>query len=291
MKKIFINKFAALFGIIFLAAAMRLVLLDKIPVAITGDELLYPITAKTAYITGKDLSGTWQPFEVFAFRYPKNEHQAELPYIIHLLFSAPFGFSLFSTKLPFAFMSIGIVILLYLIAKILFNSNAALCTGLAAAINPWLIVMGRTGYESTPATFFYLLGLYLVLYLRDWHLLWSVPAFILAFYAYIGTKLLFLPFVITAVGLSYFIHGKKYRAQYIAVVGILVLFLFSFIATIIFRPQNTRLSELFLPNDETLASRVDTLRKITIESPLLSILINKYTVYINILIEKTMRIF
>lgn len=141
-----LEKHIVLIIIVVLASVFRFIHLDKIPAAITGDELLYAITAKSIYLTGHDISGTWNPLSAFAFQYPPGEHQAELPYVIHLPFSGPFPFSLLMSKLPFAFLSIGIVILLYKIAEVLFGTKVAQCTGFIAAINPWLKVMGRTGY-------------------------------------------------------------------------------------------------------------------------------------------------
>jgi 4-amino-4-deoxy-L-arabinose transferase-like glycosyltransferase len=276
--------------IVLLATILRFIHLDTIPAAISGDELLYAITAKSVFLTGHDLSGTWNPLSAFLFQYPPGEHQAELPYFIHLAFAGLFPFSLFIAKLPFALLSIGIVILLYKIAEKLFGKTAAKFTGFIAAINPWFIVMGRTGYEGTPATFFFLLSLYMVLTTQSWKILWSLVPLFLAFYSYIGTKLIFIPFTLIALVLAYTTNKYRFRKMYTTVFAVCVLFVIVYVLTQTSSGGN-RISELFFPSSPTVASEVDALRKSTIQSPLLSILVNKYTVYIQILTAKLFRIF
>lgn len=280
-----------LITIIVLASILRFIYLDKIPNAISGDELLYAVTAKSIFLTGHDITGTWNPLSAFAFQYPPGEHQAELPYFIHLLFSSPFPFSLFLFKLPFALLSVGIVILIYKITKVLFGKKTAVCTSFIAAINPWLIVMGRSGYEATPATFFYLLSLFMLLTLRSWNILWTLIPLFLAFYSYIGTKLIFIPFVLIALFLAYETNGHRERKMYMLLFAVCLLFVIGFIVLLNNSSGGSRISEIVLPNSPLVSSQVDAIRKSSIQTIILPILVNKYTVYIQILIEKLFRIF
>ncbi|MCX6793685.1 MAG: glycosyltransferase family 39 protein [Candidatus Gottesmanbacteria bacterium] len=284
-----VKRYIPLLCIVILASLFRFVYLNRIPNAISGDELLYAITAKSIYLTGHDISGTWNPLSVFLFRYPPNEQQAELPYFLHLL-TAPFPFSLYLAKLPFAIFSVGIVILLYLIAKKLFGESVGIATGLTAAINPWLVVMGRTGYESTPATFFYLLGLYLMLTTHGWSIVWSILPFILAFYSYIGTKLIFIPFVAVTAFLAY-LRRKQYKKQFILVCLISLAFTVGFLILLKSSPTGSRISELFLPNSTTVSNDVNEIRRTAIQLPFLSLAVNKYTVYFQEVFTKIFRIF
>lgn len=291
MNKNFLINHKLLIMIVMLASLLRFIYLDKIPTAITGDELLYAITAKSIYLTGHDLSGIWNPLFVFAFQYPSGEHQAELPYFIHLAISGALPFSLFLTRLPFALLSIGIVLLIYKIAEKLFGKTTAIWTGIIASINPWLIVMGRTGYESTPATFFYLLSLYMMLKYQSWKILWCLVPLLLAFYSYIGTKLIFIPFIFVALYLAYELNNRKFRKIYLILLSISVLFVIGFIFLLRMAPEGSRISEIVFPNSPLVSQQVDALRKVTIQNPLLSIIVNKYTVYAQMIIEKLFRIF
>lgn len=278
-------------GIILLSAVFRFAYLDRIPTAISGDELHYTITAKSIWLTGHDITGTWNPLSVLFFRYPPNEQQAELPYFLHLPFSGPFPFSLFLAKLPFAILSVGIVFLLYGIAGKLFGKTAAIVTGLVAAVNPWLVVMGRTGYEATPASFFYLLALWVLLSANSWNVLWSLIPLTLAFYSYIGTKLIFIPFVLLAIILTYRRPKQHAINPYVVLLLSCLAFTIVYLILLFTSPTGSRLSELLLPSSSAVVAQVNEIRRASIQSPLLSLLVNKYIAYLQIIFSKLFRSF
>ncbi len=277
--------------IIVLAALFRFLYLDRIPNAISGDELIYPLTAKSVTLTGHDMTGTWNIFNALIFRYPPNQQQAELPYFLHLPFSGIFPFSLFMAHLPFAILSVGIVIILYFIAQHLFGTPIAIATGLVAAINPWLVVMGRTGYESTPATFFYLLAFVVILKKRGWKILWAVIPLLLAFYSYIGTKIILLPFVLIAIAFAYIKNKPKSLKAYFVLLGICIVIIAIYAFLIKTSATRLRVTDIFLPNDPKVVSQVNEIRKDSLVFPFTNQLVNKYTIYIKLLAEKLIRIF
>jgi len=277
--------------IVILAILLRFVYLDRIPNAVGGDELHYVNTAKSVWLTGRDLTGTWNPLSLLWFRYPPNEHQAELPYLLHLVSSARYPFSLLLIKLPFAVLSVGIVLLLAAIALQLFGPHAAIATGALAAINPWLIVMGRTGYEATPAMFFYLLSLWVILKTKKWHILWTLVPLILAFYSYIATKVLFVPFVAAISFLAYVKNRKKNAQPYILLTALSLVAAVGFFVLTKTNPSGSRLGDLFLPNSSDVTHIVNTMRNTTIASPLIPLLINKYLIYAQTILDKIFRIF
>jgi hypothetical protein len=73
-----ITRYVPIACIIVLAVLFRFVYLDRIPTAIGGDEIVYPLTAKSIALTGRDLTGTWNIFQSLIFRYPPNQQSAEL---------------------------------------------------------------------------------------------------------------------------------------------------------------------------------------------------------------------
>ncbi len=231
-KKALLNYFP-LIVIIVLAFLLRFIWLNEIPNAIGGDELTYVINAKSMFLTGTDISGTWNPLTGFIFKYPAYTlPQAELPYFLLAPFVGLMGFSLFSVRIIFVLLSVGSVYLVYLIAKALFNKNAGLASAFVMAVNPWSIYMGRTSYESTPAVFFYLLSFYMLLVLKSRKILLAIPVFFLAFYSYVGTKVSFLPFVLGVVFFSYFfVNKKKYLKEYsiVLISCFLLIIIFAFV--------------------------------------------------------------
>lgn len=278
-------------GIILLTAFLRFFYLTSLPTSLSGDELHYAVTAKSIMLTGHDISGTWNPLTLLIFHHPPDEQQAELPYLLHLASGARLPFSVLGTKLPFVLLSIGIVVLLYLIAFDLFDRPTAIAVSFVAAINPWLIVMGRTAYEGTPATFFYLLGLLILLRTKGYRLYWSIAPFLLAFYAYIGTKLIFVPFIFMACILSWYLHKHTYTKYYAVVILWSILLTFTFIFFIQQNDHGGRLSEIFLPTSPLVTAAVNEARRTTVQSQVLPLLVNKYSVYGEIIITRLFRIF
>lgn len=275
--------------IILIASVFRLVYLSIIPNAIAGDELVYPITARAVAQTGKDMTGTWTIWQALLFQYPPDQHQAELPYFLHLPLAYLPQQTLFTVHVLFAILSIGVVILLFAIAKKLLGERAGFFVGLVAAINPWIIVMGRTGYETTVSTFFYLLSLYLFLTLSSWNILWTAIPLTLAFYSYIATKTILIPFVFVSVICAYFIHKRKNLKQYL----LMIVFALSIsgIFFLLARNSSSRMSDIYLPNNPQVTAAVDAARKLSLDNPISNLLINKVTIYGQTIINKLLNIF
>lgn len=271
--------------ILLLAVALRLFLLDRIPTSITGDELSYILSSKAFLMTGVDPSGTvafWQPL---IFKYPLfNIPQAELNYFLLLPFLQG-DFSLFAVRLPFAFLGVVLVAVTYFVAQELFNKKIALVAAFFASINPWLIVMSRTAYEMTPSMTFYLLGLLVLLKTKGWKIFFAFPFLLLAFYAYIGTKLVFLPFVLLTLGYLYFVRNKrKFGKQYLLFAVLSVLFV-GFFVILLTANNGTRLGDILLPNSPLVAKEVNAVRAASIHTPVLSLFVNKVTVYGQLLVS------
>ncbi|MGA2911673.1 MAG: glycosyltransferase family 39 protein [Candidatus Levyibacteriota bacterium] len=273
--------------IVVLAAVLRFLWLDKIPVGIGGDELTYVFNAKAIFLTGSDISGTWNPLSAFIFHYPAyTTPQAELPYFLLTPIVGFLQFSLFNARVTFAFLSVVTVLFVYLIAKEFFGSRVGVIAGLIAAINPWFIYIGRTDYEQVPATLFFLMGIYILLKAKGWKILWSVPILYLAFYSYIATKLIFLPLVAIAILYCYFTNKKQFLKQYAIVFGFSILIVAVYVFALK-QISGSRLSEIFTPNAPILSAQVDAVRKITMQTPLANIFENKMTEYLKIIFTKT----
>lgn len=271
--------------ILFFAFFLRWWHITSVAPGISNDELGYSLTAKSFFLTGTDLAGTTHPLSVLLFKYPPTDPiQAELPYLLHLPFDGPLAYSLAEQRLPYVLMSLGIVLLLYVIAKELFDRRTGIIAGLLATINPYLVVTGRTTYEVVPAAFFYLLAFYLFLRLKGWKILFILPVLFAAFYAYIGTKVTFLPFTFLLSLFGILFLQKKDRKYYILLSAGAILFVVFYLLMLHLSSSGARLGNLLLPSNPVISSEVNMLRKNSLSSPLNSFLINKYTVYGGVLI-------
>lgn len=278
--------------LIILAIIPRFALLDKVPNALNEDELHYVIDSKSFYLTGKDVYGEVTPLDILLFHSPKSEPlQAELQYFIETPVVGLFGFSLITIVFSNAILSVLIVLLIYLITLKLFNKNAALFAAFIAAINPWFIFLGRTIYEAGPATLFFLCIFYVLLVAKGRKILLAIPFALLAFYSYIGTKLIFIPFMILGIGYAYlYVNKRKYTKQYF------LLFAFACILTLFFifqfkQYQVSRTAEIILPNNPEITRQVIGFRKVAIQSPFIDIFDNKISVYLTVLMKNTFNAF
>lgn len=146
----------SIFFIFFLSLLVRIVFLDRIPSGITNDEMGYILNAKSVFLSGSDISHTWNPF---TFTIPKSGNfQAEIAPLVTFWLIGPLPLSMFTSKLIYVLFGAGTVGLLYLITKKMIGDKEAFIVGLVGAFNPWLIFFGRSAYDTPLAIFFFLLG-------------------------------------------------------------------------------------------------------------------------------------
>ncbi|OGH11110.1 MAG: hypothetical protein A3B38_02755 [Candidatus Levybacteria bacterium RIFCSPLOWO2_01_FULL_36_13] len=287
-----LRAFLPLILILSIAIFFRFAFLDKVPNAIGGDEIVYVLNSKALYLTGHDIFGSWSPVNGLFFQYPKGETQAELPYILYSAVVGPLPFSMLSAKLANAVLGVLLVVIIYLVSRQLLGKSPALFAAGVAAINPWLIYMGRTAYEAIPATLFYFIALFVLLKAKGWKILWSFPFIVLAFYSYIATKVIFIPFVLITILYCYLvINKKKFLKPYLVLFFLCFMLVLLFFISLKLNPSTSRVSEILTPSNSAIAQEVDYLRKTSIQSPFSNLFTNKYTVFTNIVVTKALKTF
>jgi len=286
----YFRKFLLVVLILIFALSLRLIWLDRVPTGINNDELDHVMDAKAIFYSGKDLTGTWSPLTLKPppHSYPK----AELPGLMISPFIGPLKISLFSAHLPFALAGTVFVLLIFLISLKLFDFNLALIASLIAALNPASLLFSRTGYESPLALTFYLLAFYLIIIFRGWKILLAFPFLFLAFYSYIGTKIVIVPFVLIACFFSWWvINKKKFLKQYLILILLSLLLFSGFLISLQHQPSGVRTKELLSPFHPSIAHMVDEEQKTSVDSPLTRIFNNKLVVFSKLFVEKYLGIF
>ena len=278
-----------LFFLIVLAIIPRFIFLDRVPASVNSDELQYAVNSQSFLFSGKDTSGTVNPIDVLMFRYPAGFIQAELSYFIDAPFLGLFGTSLFNLEFPYALLSVLSIPLIYLITRKLFDEKTAVVAGLLSIINPYLIFLGRSAYEMGNAIFFFLFVFYGLLIAKGWKILLVFPLALLGFYSYIGTKLIFIPFMFIVILYAYLLNNKKYLKQYLLLFSLCVVFTIFFIFRI--GVGGGRTSEIVTPNNPNIIQKVEDLRKTTIRTPLMNLYENKYFVYSEVLVKNFFNVF
>jgi 4-amino-4-deoxy-L-arabinose transferase-like glycosyltransferase len=274
MKKL--GKSQALMSVLVFAIALttRLFWLDKVPNGMTNDELHYVLNAKAVYFGFTDMSGSWSPLSLKTI--PDNP-SAELTFPILAPFVGPFELNTFTARLPFAVMSSLLAVILALIAWEI-SPLAGWIAGLVTIINPWTFYNGRIAFDQPMATFFLMLTMLLLLRLRSrWVLLSTVTAF-LGFFTYIGTKVIFAPFMAGIIAFSYYKNQKKYLGQYLSVLAVVLMITGYFVFNTITGPS--RVNELVTPYSNLMTIRAELERSQSVENFSNKFFINRYTEYL-----------
>lgn len=275
--------------ILMVAFTCRFLFLDTIPTGITNDELDYVLNAKSIWKTGKDMSQLWAPY--FLTPPTGTFPMAELPSVLMAPFIGPLPLSLFNARFGYAFFGSFLSILLYFLANRLFHSKKiSFIVGLCIALNPWAIFFSRTGLDAPIAVFFYYLFFFFALSKNSFVYILSLLSFSIAFFSYIGTKLIAIPIAL----LPLILHDNK-RNHLPMKAGMLILLGFGLTVFFIYNAQHastkTRMNELFFPTSTIVSSDVDNERKLSLPSPVTHLFANKVTSYVNISLTKYLNAF
>lgn len=292
MKRIYsrIFPYLPIFFILLFAFFLRSIALSTVPVGISDDELGFVLNAKSVAYTGSNISGAWSPFHFPAN--PNEFPQSETLYTLLIPFIAPFHFSFFLARLPFVISNIILIYVIYALLSRYLSKRWGLVVAFLFAINPWNIMFARTSFEAPVSVMFLFLSLIMLTRLSRWKMLWATIPLFLAFTTYMGTKILFIPFVIGLLAYSFFaVYRKKYLVQHI-IIGLFSLLLFgSFIVLLPNMGISKRNNELATINSTAIKTQVDEERKDVVTNPFSPIFSNKYIIYSRTIIEKYFKTF
>lgn len=151
--------------IVIFAALLRLWGISTNPPSLSWDEVSIGYNAYTILNFGMDEHGVRMPIGAFT---AYGDYKPTFPVYVTVPFIAIFGLSELAVRLPSALFGIATVLLLYYFVKELFvdSKNIALLSAVLLAISPWHIMLSRAGFEANIATFFVLLGVYLIVSAR-----------------------------------------------------------------------------------------------------------------------------
>lgn len=250
------------------------------PFGLTNDESGYIYSSYSIGKTLHDVNGQFLPLSF-------NLDNSFSPVPVYLMspFISILGVSPFTGRFMYAVFGIGVVILVFLLTKKLLNYKIAIFSAFAISISVWHLQVSRSAYEAGIALFFYILSIYIfVLKEKNGNILWSVPALILAFYSYHGTKVFYI-FLIPLLILIYKNDLFKRKKELISFIFITIAVLLSFFY--ISSSQKVTRGDIFLWNDNSNASRVVNWEREKNTSPALlrKIFSNKPLYYLRVIRE------
>jgi len=276
--------------VIILAAGIRLVLLGTIPPGLHPDEMDFVLTAKSIYVSGKDISGTWSPGSLTTKKYDKP--LAELTSLVAAPIIGPQLTSLWAARLPYLINQILLLVVVYLLTSLLVNSRVGLVAAMVWAVNPWSFQFSRLSFEAPIAATCYLAAAYVILSKKRWQVMWALPWLGLGFFTYHGAKLMLVPWVVAVVGARYVWANRRPLLKPMlgliaAAIGLMLVYGVSFNN----QAAHSRSEEL-IPLAKNLASlSVDHDRLHSIASPWMILFSNKGTFVIGHMVDRELAAF
>jgi 4-amino-4-deoxy-L-arabinose transferase-like glycosyltransferase len=185
--------------ILLLAMTLRLCQVDRIPPALSWDEVSIGYNAYSILKTGKDEHGRFLPFDAFT---AYGDYKPPLAIYATVPFVALFGLNELAVRLPSVIFGTLTVLLTYYLVIELFGFGLrvgglktrnfqnfqplALLSSFLLALSPWHINISRAGFEANIALFFVVFGIWLILssriHPRRWMVAW-LP-FVAAIYTF-----------------------------------------------------------------------------------------------------------
>jgi len=223
MKNDLTGKFL-LIVILVLALALRVYKLDSAPPALSWDEAAVGYNSWTIANYGRDEYGKF--FPAYFRSFGDDKHPVHV--YITAISTKILGLNEFSTRLPAALFGVLNVLLIYFLAKLLFEKEIiAQISALFLAISPYNLHFSHFNHEANFVLAFFLLGLILFYLSFKWKLLLPISffSFIISFLTYHPAKIV-VPFTMLILICLYF---KKLFSNRFGVVGsliILIVFLF-----------------------------------------------------------------
>jgi len=220
--------------ILLVAAVIRFVALDKIPVSPYWDEVAIGYNAYSIAHTGRDEYGRWFPLLFQSY----NDYKMPGQIYLSVIPIAIFGLNIFSTRFISAFLGTASIFILYLLVKALFDreyrekerfkfSNiVALTAAFLLGISPWHIQFSRASFEANSGLFFVLLSAWLFIKGLDSskYKIASFIGFAVSCYFY-RSILVFVPLLLIVNLLIFHKELFAKKAKRISIVGIFVFLL------------------------------------------------------------------
>ncbi len=290
-------------GFLCLNLLLKFFAIGSTPPGATYDEIIYAAEAQSIVAYGTDLTGNWRPWHLE----PSDAFYTELTSTMLVP-----GFILFpnnpvlaSKFIPLLLGSLLPVLLALIAYKLKKDPLVFITTATIATLNPWIFQFSRMGYDSLFSVVFYSLAIVLVLYQQKWRKLWALIPLFLGFFQYQGHK----PLLVPLIGISFlYVVFDAYSWSSIKstfsqllkntnVISSFILVLFSLLLTVTYMvrlPHLTsgeRISEFSFYDETVLATEVNTRRRLTLNSPLTPLFVNKYTVLAEDLSERFLNSF
>lgn len=196
--------------VILISVLLRVSFISTAPSSFSVDEASYAYDAYSILETMRDRYGKFLPFFVRAF----DDYRESLYIFILVPFIKIFGLNEFAVRLAAALIGTLTVIVVYYLAKEIFNKNVALWAALFLAISPWHIFFSRICFRAILFPLLFCLGLFFFIrsVRKPKYLPVSALTFGLALYTYPSARV-FVPLFLVGLIVIFWKHLWTNKVQ------------------------------------------------------------------------------
>jgi len=252
------------------------------PAALTHDEIVYAVQAKSFAVQGSTLNQLFRPWQL----QPAHPMYAEAPAVLLAPFFKIFENPLLATRVLSALIGISMPFALawfsYGIWK---NKQLSSFVLVIAGINPLLWQLSRLTYDAVLSVFFYLIAGAILLNTQGKKTILALPFLTLGFFCYQGYKLVFIPWLITLAILLYLQPGTlKQKRIHSSIIGLAVCIFFGYLLLLLPNQKiENRWKNTIFADTEYQSQIVNNDRRVSIQSPLSNVFSNKVVVILSFL--------
>ncbi|MCX6745055.1 MAG: glycosyltransferase family 39 protein, partial [Candidatus Parcubacteria bacterium] len=215
----------SLFVIIFIALILRVILIDKIPGGLQGDESLIVYNAWSIAETGADVLNDHLPIQLRGYGWGENSFLVYLLVFVIKIFG-PFNVTIF--RLLIVFFHLLLILFSFLLARELFDERVGLLTALFLTFSPWDLVLSRILFNVSILPCLYIAGLYfLIKGIRNkklYNFIISGFIFSLTFYIY-ALSFLWIPLILLIITVAFWSEIRQLKPRHYLTFTVLVLLL------------------------------------------------------------------
>ena len=271
-----LKTYSTLLLIVILAFFLRFYQVTEIPPSLNWDEVSIGYNAYSVLKTGRDEWGQFLPLHF------KSYGEYKLPAQVYLSIPAIalFGLNEIGVRMTPVIYGTLTVLVIFLLARALFQSNfVGLVSSFLLAISPWHIHLTRASFESSLATFFVTLGMWLLVKgFRDqkWFIISMIP-FALSVFTYNAARI-FTPLFLLVI---FFIYRKnliRFRKFIIAAVVVFAILILPLTPFLLSGERSARYKLVSITDDPGLIPRINENRgRSNLPQPLPRLIHNKLT--------------
>lgn len=264
-----------LLTILIIAMCLRFINLDSIPPSLNWDEVSHGYNAYSILKTGHDEWGQFLPIANFR---AYGDYPLPLYMYLSMPFISIFGLNEFAIRFPSALFGSLTVLIAYLLSREIFKNNtAALFSAFLLAVSPWGILPSRQVIQSTPAIFFFSLGLWLFIKGitgKGWFSIFGAVSLGISAYAYHNTRImapLFLLYFIVIYRKKIFANIKNYLLPFI----ILCIFFIPLVPIVLSSEGSARANWVGIIDQGAINQLNESRTQSTLPDPLPKLLFNR----------------